>query len=238
MDTGAAPSGRESSRALPPIAVLVLGLLAERPMHCYEMFQTAMCRREDRLAKLRAGTLYHQVDRLAEKGHVEVAEVRREGNRPERTIYAITAQGRAALNASLELILRRHPQEYPELYLALSEAHGLPRTRVIELLGERIALMRADLLEYETAVDAVRAQGKPEMFYLDAGCRIITLRTQIDWLDDLVVRLTTSELVWLDDPGFLCSSAAPKDARADTTVLTTVPRPDPTSDVERKANPQ
>lgn len=195
--------GAKDCGPLPPLAVLVLGLVAERPMHPYQMFQTTVERREDRVVKFRPGTMYHSVDRLASQGLIEVYDVQREGNRPERTVYSITDAGRAALDESLEQILARHPVEYPELYLALSEAHGLPRPRVIELLGERIDAMRAALAEVIEATDAARAAGQAEMFYLDAGCRIATLRTQIDWLDDLVDRLKNSTIDWLDDPDFL-----------------------------------
>ncbi|GAB99570.1 putative PadR family transcriptional regulator [Gordonia namibiensis NBRC 108229] len=188
------------STPLGPVAILVLGLLLERPMHPYEMVQTTVARREDRLAKFRAGTLYHAVDRLAENGMIEVHEVRREGNRPERTVYAITEAGRRALTENLERILETRPEEYPELYLALSEAHGLPRERVVELLERRVATMRADLADVEAAVAEFRSRGKPEMFFLDGGCRIATLTAQIGWLDDLVERLRTRRIEWLDDP--------------------------------------
>ncbi|MCH5644376.1 MULTISPECIES: PadR family transcriptional regulator [unclassified Gordonia (in: high G+C Gram-positive bacteria)] len=205
-----------SAQPLPPIAMLILGLLAERPMHPYEMFQTTVERREDRLAKIRPGTMYHSVDRLNSKGLIEIQEVRREGNRPERTVYAITEHGREVLTRSLEQILARHPEEYPELYLALSEAHGLPRARVIELVGERIERMQTELAEYEAAVAVAQACGKPEMFHLDAGCKMATLRTQIDWLTDLVDRMRTSRIAWLDDPDFLTTiNGLPAGAAAD-----------------------
>ncbi|GAC70789.1 PadR family transcriptional regulator [Gordonia soli] len=204
--------GLDRDGAPPPVAILVLGLLAERPMHPYEMFQTTIERREDRLAKFRAGTMYHTVDRLESKGLIEIHEVTRDGNRPERTIYAITDTGRAVLDRSLEIILARHPQEYPELYLALSEAHGLPRQRVVELLTDRLDLMRADLEDQTTAVDDARARGTPEMFYLDAGCRIATLQTQIDWIVDLLDRIRGSEIEWLDDPDSTYLEAAPQKA--------------------------
>ena len=60
------------TRPLAPQAILVLGLVAERPMHPYEMFQTTIEREEDRLTKIRPGTLYHTVDRLAADGPNEL----------------------------------------------------------------------------------------------------------------------------------------------------------------------
>ncbi|MGC4962078.1 PadR family transcriptional regulator [Gordonia sp. DT218] len=193
--------GAKACGPLPPLAVLVLGLVAERPMHPYEMFQTTVERREDRLAKFRPGTMYHTVDRLLSQELIEVHDVQRAGNRPERTVYAITDLGRRVLFESLEEIVSRHPVEYPELYLALSEAHGLPRARVVELLTTRLEAMRTALTELDGGVAAVRERGTPEMFHLDIGCRIATLRAQIDWVEDLVDRLENSSIEWLDDPG-------------------------------------
>lgn len=191
---------RSERPVLGPVAILGLGLLDERPMHPYEMVQTTLARQEDRLAKFRAGTLYHAVDRLAGQGLIEVCEVRREGNRPERTVYAITEAGRTALTHNLERILETPDEEYPGLYLALSEAHGLPRQRVIELLGRRIAAMRAELDDVAAMAAEARASGKPEMFVLDLGCRVATLTAQLAWLDDLVDRLRDNRIEWLDDP--------------------------------------
>ena len=75
---------------LSPMAIAALGLLAERPMHPYEMYQLLLEREEDRVLKVRPGTLYHAVDRLARDGLVRPLHTEREGNRPERTTYAVT----------------------------------------------------------------------------------------------------------------------------------------------------
>ncbi|BAS16724.1 transcriptional regulator protein [Arthrobacter sp. Hiyo8] len=45
--------------ALTPLGVAALALLVEAPMHPYEMYQLLMARHEDRLVKVRPGTLYH-----------------------------------------------------------------------------------------------------------------------------------------------------------------------------------
>ena len=50
--------------ALTPLALSALGLLVERPMHPYEMYQLLLERHEDRFVKVRPGSLYHSVERL------------------------------------------------------------------------------------------------------------------------------------------------------------------------------
>ena len=70
--------------SLTPLGVAALSLLVEEPMHPYEMYQLLVARHEDRLVKVRPGTLYHAVGRLEEQGLVEATGTEREGNRPER----------------------------------------------------------------------------------------------------------------------------------------------------------
>ena len=50
--------------SLTPLGITVLGLLSERTMHPYEMYQLAAARRGDQLVKIKPGSLYHTVTRL------------------------------------------------------------------------------------------------------------------------------------------------------------------------------
>ena len=84
---------------LTPLAVSTLALLAEREMHPYEMYQLMIRRREDRVIKVSAGSLYRAVERLASDRLIAANGIERAGHRPERTVYAITDAGRAELAA-------------------------------------------------------------------------------------------------------------------------------------------
>jgi DNA-binding PadR family transcriptional regulator len=183
---------------LTPLAVLVLSLAAERPMHPYEMVQTLLDRKEDRFAKTRPGSLYHTVDRLHAQKMLRVNSVQRAGNRPERTVYAITDAGDDALRRTLAAMLRTPATEYPLLYLALGEAHSLGREEVAGLLTERLGAMREELASITSAVTKAAEAGTPEMFFLDAGCRQAVLRAQITWIEDLRDRLGSGELLWIE----------------------------------------
>ena len=80
------------SPSLTPLAVAALALLAEGPTHPYEMYQLASVRRGDQLVKIKPGSLYHTVSRLEKQELLASIGTDREGNRPERTTYEITAQ--------------------------------------------------------------------------------------------------------------------------------------------------
>src|ERR1700709_651820 len=128
----------ESSPQLTPLSVAALALLVEAPMHPYEMYQEMLKRKDDRHVKVRPGSLYHTIDRLARHGLAEVAGTDRGGNRPERTTYRVTDAGRSALEQRLTAMLRTPADEYPEFPLALSQAHNLPAEEVVRLLETRI----------------------------------------------------------------------------------------------------
>ena len=83
------------TRPLPrtPVALSVLNLLAERPMHPYEMRVLMRQRHHDRAFQIRESSVYDTVARLADRGLIEPVEVSREGRRPERTVYSITETG-------------------------------------------------------------------------------------------------------------------------------------------------
>ena len=82
---------------LTPLGVMVLALLREDPMHPYEMIRLMRQRHDDRIVSITNGTLYHTVARLEKQGLLTEVGVDRDGNRPERTTYALTDAGEAAI---------------------------------------------------------------------------------------------------------------------------------------------
>ncbi|MFJ4168089.1 PadR family transcriptional regulator [Paenarthrobacter sp. NPDC089714] len=184
---------------LTPLGVAALALLAEGPMHPYEMYQVLMARHEDRLVKVRPGTLYHAVGRLAENGLVEAAGTEREGNRPERTTYRITYAGHEALDARLQDMLATPINEYPTFPHAIAEAHHLPAEVVAELLEGRLAALGADLDFLQQAEVAVTAKGLERKYWIDVTYQQAMLRTEISWIRELLAELCSGQLPW-DNP--------------------------------------
>src|SRR5215831_15069593 len=74
-------------------SLTVLVFLRIRPMHPYELRSIISLTHKDDFLQLNPGSLYNSIERLLEARLIEVAETTREGRRPERTIYRITAQG-------------------------------------------------------------------------------------------------------------------------------------------------
>src|SRR5579859_432845 len=123
-----------------PLALAVLNLLDERPMHPYEMQQTIRERGLDFVLKLRSGSLYHAVERLVDAGLIEPVDTRREGRRPERTVYAITELGRDEFLAWLRELLAEPTPDYPPFASALAFLPHLCPDEAVRLLTHRALL--------------------------------------------------------------------------------------------------
>src|ERR1700748_2441980 len=87
----------KAPRPASPLALAVLALLFERPMHPYEMAATLKQRHKEESIKLRYGSLYTVIELLRARGPTRARETSREGRRPERTVYALTDVGREEL---------------------------------------------------------------------------------------------------------------------------------------------
>ncbi|MCX4095990.1 PadR family transcriptional regulator [Nocardia sp. alder85J] len=187
---------KQPGATLTPLALSVLALLEERPMHPYEMYQLLLSRREEYLVKIRPGSLYHTVDRLAEQELVRAEGTDRAGNRPERTTYRITASGTAALRARLTEILRKPIREFPIFPLALSEAHNLPKEEVIDLLTERIRWLELDVTEFDALQEWASARRVPRRYWMVLEFLRVQAHTEATWLRQLVAELTDGRLTW------------------------------------------
>lgn len=179
-----------------PLGIAVLSLLVERPMHPYEMYRLLLERHEDRRVKVRPGSLYHTVDRLAGIDLVEAVGTERDGGRPERTTYRITDEGRDALADRIRTLLAVLVNEYPQFPVALGEAHNLPRSEVIELLGTRVRRIEGELAESAALLRGAADRHVEEAYLLGPHYLQEQLTTELRWLTDLIGRLERKELRW------------------------------------------
>jgi len=187
--------------AVTPLAISALALLAERPMHPYEMYQLMLERHEDRFVKVRPGSLYHAVERLSGDKLVEATGIDREGNRPERTTYAITAEGRTVLTSRIRELIQRPVREYPHFALALSEAHNLPAEETVADLRQYVAALDDDIAEIDTFLQSARACGKHETYLVPGDYLLAMSVAQRDWISHLITRIETKEFTWQPHQG-------------------------------------
>ncbi|OZC98731.1 transcriptional regulator [Rhodococcus sp. 06-235-1A] len=182
--------------AVNPLGVSVLALLSEGAMHPYEMYQLLLERKEDRIVKVRPGSLYHAVARL--HGQELVAEVGtdRGGNRPERTTYEITPAGRRVLVERLADILRTPVREYPQFALGLSEMHNLPASEAIALLRARIEDLSLEIEELSGYQRLAAERKVSEIYWAGIDYTYHMLSAEVNWLTSYIDRVDSGQLPW------------------------------------------
>ncbi|MGC5224090.1 PadR family transcriptional regulator [Micromonospora sp. DT81.3] len=185
------------ARSLTPLAVTALALLEERPMHPYEMLQLLRLRGKDAVLTIKPGSFYHTVARLAELGLAEVHSTGRDGNRPERTLYALTQEGHEAIVrwVRTHLAAPATPQEFA---IALAEAHNLAFDEAVDILRARLARLRADESELRALLDRAHAKGIPFAFHLEADRRADLTRADASWTASALEHLTADSAAWPD----------------------------------------
>lgn len=181
---------------LTPLGIAALALLVERSMHPYEMYQLLIQRHEDRVIKVRPGSLYHTVDRLERHGLVRALGTEREGNRPERTTYEITEAGQLALGERVAEMLSTPVNEYPEFPLAIGEAHNLPKKTVIDLLARRLSRLRADVDSLNAGIEHIREKNVEPRYWVDIRYQQAMLNAEIEWIGDFTAELESGAVSW------------------------------------------
>lgn len=186
---------------LTPLAVAALGVLMEGPRHPYEINQILMHRRRDKVIKIRPSSLYHAIDRLEKDGYIASLGCGRDGNRPERTTYVLSELGKQVLSERLAQMLAKPAPEFPEIDFALSEAHGLNRGEVAELIGNRIEIQQALVQELQETYDEWVGKPTPRQYFIHIPYRIRMLQAEIEWLSELRHELDSGQIEWLErDP--------------------------------------
>ncbi len=170
-----------------PLALAVLATLRERPMHPYEMATTMRSYGKERSIKLNYGSLYTVVDNLAKHGLIEAIGARREGRRPERTVYQLTDPGRAELEDWMSELVATPVKEYPQFEAALSELAVLPPERVLELLRDRASALEKAIGEERASLDAL--PWLPRLFVIEAEYSVAMQQAELSWVRGIVKEL-------------------------------------------------
>src|ERR1700736_6788578 len=95
-----------------PLALAVLSTLYEGRAHPYEMATTMRERGKHESIRLNYGSLYSVVEQLEKAGLIRPVETVREGRRPLRTVYELTAAGRAEHDHWLAELISTPVKEY------------------------------------------------------------------------------------------------------------------------------
>ncbi|NEW41919.1 PadR family transcriptional regulator [Nocardia cyriacigeorgica] len=179
------------------LALAVLSVIVQRPMHRYEIASTLRDRGKDRDMAIKWGSLYTVVQNMATAGFLEIVGSERAGARPERVIYQITDAGRAELiDWTRELIAEPQPEQ--RQYLAgLSILAALPPDEVIELLGRRLAALDEQIATVRGEFEATSG-ALPRLFMVETEYGMAMLEAERTWTRSFRDELAAGDFPGLD----------------------------------------
>jgi DNA-binding PadR family transcriptional regulator len=179
------------------IAMAILAMLYESPMHPYRMQQLIKDRGKHEVINVsQRASMYQTIKRLDREGLISAQKIAKSENRPERTIYEITATGTETLKAWLRDMLATPIKEYPEFPAALSVICLLPVKDALAQLRKRTEVLESELKRVDVAL--AESSFLPRLFLLEMELIRAQLATELTWVKTVVSDLYTGKLTWTE----------------------------------------
>ena len=165
--------------------LVILSLLAERPMHGYEVNATLEDRKIREWAPVSRPQIYYSLDKLTKLKLIRVTDADSASAGPERRVMKTTARGRAQLSDALEEShwVRQRVHQPFLIWLALSW-QARPRTFRRQLNSRKKLLEEQVNEERATLADVLSEVGHP---YHEAV-----------WMLQLLIEQKQTELRWVE----------------------------------------
>jgi DNA-binding PadR family transcriptional regulator len=167
--------------------LLLLGLLRLHDMHGYQLHEF-INRNLAACTDLKKPTAYHLLDRMAAQGWLSVSDAEStEGNRPNRRVYHLTADGEAAYQRLLRENLAVYQPATFTGSIGLAFLDSLPRAEALTLLTQR----RDGIAEALAVMQAAPEHGGSMNLVIEH--QIHHLQSELDWLESVLYRLGKPE---------------------------------------------
>jgi DNA-binding PadR family transcriptional regulator len=187
----------QDSRPRSPLAMVLLALLAEEPMHAYRMQRLIKSRRKDDVVNVaRSNSVYQSIERLLRDGLIEVHEKLAAETGPARIVYALTSDGRDALARWMDAALATPAREFPEFRAVLAVLAITGPDLVRARLEERVRALEAALAEADRESAAAQEWGLPRVLMLEHEHLVAVTRAELDWVRQVVADLRSGALTW------------------------------------------
>src|SRR5215207_6628499 len=179
------------------LALVVLALLYEAPMHPYRMQQLIKERGKDEVVNVRQrASVYQTIDRLHRLGLIVLREITREEKWPERTVYELTDEGRRTFRNWMDEALSARAREFPEFPVVVSLLGLLTPEDALRQLETRMAALEDEAARIDSQFGRAAAEGLPRLFLLETEYQRATLEAELEWVRAVVDDLRTGRLTW------------------------------------------
>ena len=181
------------------LALAILTLLHEAPMHPYRMQRLIKDRAKDKVINVsQRASLYQTINQLLRAGLITFWEKEQPVGFPERTVYKLTDQGRQTAIAWLQDMVSTPAQEFPKFPAALSLLPLLTPEDAYHQLEKRQAKLAEQIAEIDKELENA-ASGLPKLFLLESDYLKATLSAELNWVQSLINDLHSGRITWTSE---------------------------------------
>jgi DNA-binding PadR family transcriptional regulator len=175
--------------------LMALGILARSgPSHGHHIRRVADVTNVGEWGGVSVGALYRELRAMEHEGLIEAARTEKVGNRPERTVYAITAEGQLELTTLREQAIRPLGSGPDPLGVALLfAADGMEPDELRRTLRTRREMLAIAVAQVAADREQLIAKGFIDVLAAAVMRRaIMTTEAEIRWHDELDAALAAA----------------------------------------------
>lgn len=138
-----------------PVSLFIYGLLADQNLSGYDIYRLLELKGEaiSSAFGINKATIYNTLKKMEKLGHIKIVKVMTDTNRPPKTIYKLTKEGRQELRRMILNDLEIPPLSYVPFLLDLSFAKVLTKEELKESIKIKIEQIEFSLGIYEVFKD-------------------------------------------------------------------------------------
>ena len=167
------------------IDLLLLGLLLDRPMHGYELYQQIQTEEIDTWFNVSMAGVYYSLGKLRDRGLV--AESRqRGGGSTRKSIFRLTEEGRTAFFSAMEAQALNQKTASLDYDLVIYLLNKLPFQQAITLLEQHQAFLAEQAREVQSILAAEKDRNGSSLRLAVLDHKLRYLEMEQNWLADVI----------------------------------------------------
>jgi DNA-binding PadR family transcriptional regulator len=181
------------------LALAILTLLHEAPMHPYRMQRLIKERGKDQVINVeQRASLYQTISQLLRAGLIAFWETERQEGFPERTVYKLTDAGHHTALSWMREMLSTPAQDFPEFPAAVSLIPLLTPEDALQQLEIREARITDQIASIAEEIQAQTAS-LPRLFLLESEYMWTMLEAELKWIRSVIADLRSGRLTWTQE---------------------------------------
>lgn len=168
-------------------------------MHPYDVAATLRERHKDDAIKLNYGSLYSVIEALCRHNFIVAKERIKDGNRPERTVFELTAAGSHELSDWLSELISLPVREYTHFGAGLSLMPVLPPEMALSLLRRRAEMLELQIASARSVQGLICSKGLARLLWIDREFDAEMRQAELNWLRSLIADIDAGRLEGMEE---------------------------------------